>query len=234
MARWCRWPRPTPTWWCRRWAGTTWRSERDASGARRPRRPRTSISSIPTHGAGRPAEVLATVDYGGAQTAAVGRDNWIGTQFHPEKSQAAGLRLIAQFRAPGRHDDGSLGAGGVGRPARPSSAAATCTICATRPSSPSSRAAASAGSSRRRARPWSATGGRAGWCRSRHLFVGRLDGVIAGSVQLVAAAAQQRGAGLRRQRVRHVRRPLGARPRPGAACWPRRWRPRRGRAAMAC
>jgi glutamine amidotransferase len=44
-----------------------------------------------------PAQVLATTDYGGPITAAVGRDNMIGTQFHPEKSQAAGLRLISNF-----------------------------------------------------------------------------------------------------------------------------------------
>lgn len=41
--------------------------------------------------------VLATADYGGPLTAVVARDTMVGTQFHPEKSQAVGLRLIGSF-----------------------------------------------------------------------------------------------------------------------------------------
>ncbi|WP_375689638.1 imidazole glycerol phosphate synthase subunit HisH [Pseudooceanicola sp. LIPI14-2-Ac024] len=44
-----------------------------------------------------PSQRLAHVDYGQPITAIVGRDTMLGMQFHPEKSQATGLRLIANF-----------------------------------------------------------------------------------------------------------------------------------------
>jgi glutamine amidotransferase len=44
-----------------------------------------------------PDDLIATTDYGGALTAMVGNENIAGTQFHPEKSQATGIKLLENF-----------------------------------------------------------------------------------------------------------------------------------------
>jgi imidazole glycerol-phosphate synthase subunit HisH len=46
-----------------------------------------------------PANLLATSDYGGPITAAIGQDNMLGVQFHPEKSQRYGLAFLESFLA---------------------------------------------------------------------------------------------------------------------------------------
>ena len=45
----------------------------------------------------KPAQRLAHVDYAGDVTAVIGRDTMVGMQFHPEKSQTTGLRMITNF-----------------------------------------------------------------------------------------------------------------------------------------
>jgi glutamine amidotransferase len=56
--------------------------------------------------------VLASSDYGREFAAVVGRDNIVGVQFHPEKSQAVGLRMIGEWVrhcvAPGRRGEAAL------------------------------------------------------------------------------------------------------------------------------
>lgn len=54
------------------------------------------VHSYCLRAASRP-DVVVETDYGGAFAAVVGRDNMIGTQFHPEKSQAVGLQLLQNF-----------------------------------------------------------------------------------------------------------------------------------------
>ena len=44
-----------------------------------------------------PDDLLATTNYGGPLTAMIGNENIAGTQFHPEKSQATGLKLLGNF-----------------------------------------------------------------------------------------------------------------------------------------
>ncbi len=63
----------------------------------RPRRPARLLRALVPLRAGGRAHVVAETDYGGPVTAFIAKDNMAGTQFHPEKSQTLGLKLIANF-----------------------------------------------------------------------------------------------------------------------------------------
>ena len=55
------------------------------------------LHSYAFEGPGDGADVLATTGHAGTVTAAIGRDNLVGVQFHPEKSQRYGLALLRRF-----------------------------------------------------------------------------------------------------------------------------------------
>ncbi len=90
--------RPTGACAFRRWAGTTWTS---SAITRCWPTPRAGDHAYFVHSyhfvAERPTDVIATVDYGGPVAAVIGRDNLLGVQFHPEKSQHVGLALLKSF-----------------------------------------------------------------------------------------------------------------------------------------
>ena len=55
------------------------------------------LAGVCVASASEPSDLVAEADYGGPVTAVVAHDTAVGTQFHPEKSQRLGLRLIANF-----------------------------------------------------------------------------------------------------------------------------------------
>jgi glutamine amidotransferase len=55
------------------------------------------LHSYAFEGANESGAVIATTDHGGTVTAAIGRDNLVGVQFHPEKSQRYGIEMLARF-----------------------------------------------------------------------------------------------------------------------------------------
>ena len=61
--------------------------------------PNTSFYFVNSYAAANAPSEIARADYGGPFTAAVQRDRVFGVQFHPEKSSAAGLRVLRNFIA---------------------------------------------------------------------------------------------------------------------------------------
>ena len=84
----------------RTWAGTRFTrngTTRCSTGSRRGRTGSAYFVHSVTLEPADMNDLVAVSSYGGPVTAVVARENLVGTQFHPEKSQSLGLRLIANF-----------------------------------------------------------------------------------------------------------------------------------------
>lgn len=77
------------------WSPVTWKKPDPLADGLRPGEPFYFVHSFACRPA--PGDVLGTASYGGRFACAAGRDRIRGVQFHPEKSGAAGLRLLANF-----------------------------------------------------------------------------------------------------------------------------------------
>ncbi len=86
---------------CRRWAGTRWTSTPGAHPLLDGLVPGDHAYFVHSYAlrGGDPEECLATTDYGGPVVAMVAAGNRAGTQFHVEKSQEVGIRILMQFPA---------------------------------------------------------------------------------------------------------------------------------------
>jgi glutamine amidotransferase len=77
------------------WAAVTWARPSRLTAGLRPGEPFYFVHSFVADPAG--DELIGTASYGGEFACVAGRDDIYGVQFHPEKSSAAGLKLLANF-----------------------------------------------------------------------------------------------------------------------------------------